>query len=89
MHAIIYELQKRYLGSYPLVKEELCVRSILNCKEECIMLMSVVLDLKPPSILSSQDEDTQKDIFVSKLRANLKKISHRSEFTFEVNIIFF
>lgn len=88
MHTIIYELQKRYLGSYPLVKEELCVKSILNCKEESIMLMSVILDLKPFSLLQAGDEDTQKDILPNRLRANLKKLSHRSEFTFEVRLIF-
>lgn len=86
MHAIIYELQKRYLGSYPLVKEELCARSIMNCKEECIMLMSVILDLKPPSIFTTQDEDTRKDNLPTKLRATFKKVSHRSELTFEVNL---
>lgn len=87
MHVIIYELQKRYLGSYPLVKEELCVRSILNCKEESIFLMSIVLDLKPPSIFQSQDEDCKKDILVPKHKTNIKKVSHRSEFTLEVSII--
>ncbi len=51
MYVIIFELQKRYLGSFPLVKEELCFDNLMQRKLECYELTSLVLDVKLPSTL--------------------------------------
>ena len=57
MLAILYELQKRYLGSFPLVKEEMCFENLMNSKEESYALTSLVLDMKTSSILNEDEFD--------------------------------
>ncbi|XP_065202598.1 centrosomal protein of 290 kDa-like isoform X2 [Planococcus citri] len=64
MYSIIYELQKRYLNSFPLIKEELCFENIIRCKEEQFALTSIILDMKLPTV--SILEETESDESLTK-----------------------
>lgn len=59
MYSIIYELQKRYLNSFPLIKEELCFENILRGKEEHYALTTLILDMKLPSLSSEEIESDE------------------------------
>lgn len=54
MYTIVHELQKRYLGSFPLLKEDLCCEKLLNFKEEYYSLLTLVSEMKPLSIFTEE-----------------------------------
>lgn len=85
MHAIIRELQKRYLGSFPLVEEKLWLDSLITCKEESYMLVSVVLDMKPPSLLNDGENDYEPDESIFSTGRNSREGKHKSKFKIQVN----
>ena len=50
----MHELQKRYLGSFPLSKEDLCCENLLNFKEEYFALVTLVSEVRPLTIFAAE-----------------------------------
>lgn len=86
MYAIIYELQKRFLGSFPLVKEELCAEKLMKCKEECYVLSSLVLNMKLPSALNDENSNDDQNEDFSTYRISKEG---KNKPTFNVQVIVF
>lgn len=84
MCSIVYELQKRYLGAFPLVKEELCFESIMHSKEECCTLISLILDLKMPSVFNIDENEDDQNEYTSTKSAREER--YKQKFKIQVNV---
>lgn len=84
MFSIIYELQKRYLGSFPLVKEESCFEILLRTKEEHYAITTSILEMKFPTISNAEEED-QLDQYETNFMRNKEETQIRSKFKIQVS----
>lgn len=83
MCSILYELQKRYLGSFPLIKEELCFESLLQSKNECYALTSLLLELKPPHIANVDESENDQSEYIGR---GTKEGKYKSKFKMQVRV---
>lgn len=82
MYSIIYELQKRYLNSMPLVKEELCFENVLKSKEEHYALTTLILEMRLPTVAISEENESEENLTKTGSR------EYKSKFKIQVNFIY-